>query len=58
MKEVGTGSYDDIAFISKNGGQDWREEKEGKWLQGNYFDPKTNKAWAYKQGKLYSRIIK
>lgn len=58
MKEVGTGSYDDIAFISTNGGQDWKEEKEGIWLQGNYFDPKTNKAWAYKQGKLYSRIIK
>jgi hypothetical protein len=57
MKEVGIGSYDDIAFISKNEGQSWKEEKEGHWLQGNYFDPETNKAWAYKQGKLYSRTI-
>ena len=57
-KERGISSYDDIAFISTNGGQDWHEEKEDHWLQGNYFDSTTNKAWAYKQGKLYSRTIK
>ncbi|AOA57062.1 hypothetical protein BFG52_00970 [Acinetobacter larvae] len=57
MKEVGIGSYDDIAFISHDGGKNWREEKEGRWLQGNYFDPESNKAWAYKRGKLYSRTI-
>lgn len=57
-KERGIASYDDIALISTNGGQDWHEEKESIWLQGNYFDPETNKAWAYKQGTLYSRTIK
>lgn len=58
MKSTGIASYDDIAFISHDNGQSWKEEMEGSWGQGSYFDPKTNKAWLYKQGKLYSRIIK
>lgn len=58
MKSTGIASYDDIAFISHDNGQSWKEELEGSWGQGSYFDPKTNKAWLYKQGKLYSRIIK
>ncbi|MDV2441405.1 hypothetical protein QR665_18350 [Acinetobacter gerneri] len=58
MKSTGIASYDDIAFISHDNGQSWKEEMEGSWGQGSYFDPKTNKAWLYKQGKLYSRVIK
>ena len=46
-----------IAAVSFDKGQSWTINDEDNLIQASYFDPKTNKNYKLKNGKVYSREL-